>query len=297
MSGGWQRTFTLAAATPVAVSFRYNLTQTPEYESDEYSQVLISMNGVLYGTVPADYVRQVIGNGSGGGSITTGWQLFQVHLGTLPAGTHTISVGGYNNRKNATNESTTVLIDDLLVAPGSTPLIEAHFNFSQDGFNYFDDLFRSSNQPAYASGSRVSSGGFSGGALRVLLGGTNSNTVLGMSGGWRRDLTLAAPATVLLRFNYNLSQSAEYESDELSQMLFSVNGVLYGITPNDYLSQVVGNGSGGSTITTGWRSFELTIGLPAGTHSISIGAYNNKKNASNESTTALVDDVLIIPAP
>jgi hypothetical protein len=297
MSGGWQRSFTLAQPTPVVISFRYNLTQSPEYESNEYSQALVSVNGVLYGVPPADFVAQVSGNGSGGSPITTNWQLFQIHLGTLPAGTHTLRVGGFNNRKNASNESTTILIDELLLATGLDPLLEAHFTSSEDGFGYLDDLFRSTSQPSYASGSRVSSGGVSGGALRVQLGGVNSTTVNGMSGGWRRSFTLASATQVVLRFNFNLTQSPEYESDENSQMLVSINGVLYGEPPNDYLVRVVGNGSGGSNITTGWRSYQITMNLPAGNHTLSIGAYNSKKNSSNESTTALVDDVILFRGP
>jgi hypothetical protein len=297
MSGGWQRTFTLATPTAVVVSFRYNLSQSPEYESDEFSQVLVSMDGVLSGTVPMDYVAQVVGNGNGGPSITTGWQVFQSHLGTLSAGTHTLRLGSYNNRKNSSSETTSVLIDEVALVQGAPPILEAHFNSGQDGFSYLDDLFRTTNQPSYASGSRVSSGGYSGGALRVLVGGINSSTIQRMSGGWRRSFTLSAPAQVVLRFQYNLTQSPEYESDEASQMLLSVNGILYGQTPNDYLAQVVGNGSGGSNITTGWRTYQVTLSLPAGAHTIAIGSYNSKKNASNETTTGLIDDVLVLPSP
>jgi hypothetical protein len=296
MSGGWQRTFTLTQSTPVVISFRYNLTQSPEYESDEYSQALISVNGVLYGAAPSDFVAQVSGNGSGGSPITTNWQLYQIHLGTLAAGTHTLRLGGFNSRKNASNESTTVLIDELLLAIGPEPVLEAHFTATEDGFGYFDDLFRSTSQPSYASGNRVTSGGVSGGALRVLLGGVNSSTVTGMSGGWRRTFSLASATQVVLRFSYNLTQSPEYESDENSQMLVNIDGVLYGEPPNDYLARVVGNGSGGGNITTGWRSSQITLNLPAGNHTLSIGAFNSKKNASNESTTALVDDVILVQA-
>jgi hypothetical protein len=115
MSGGWSRTFALSAPAVVTLSFRYNLNQGAQYEADEVSEVLASVNGVLYGTAPATYVAQVVGNGNGGAAITTGWQVFTRSLGTLPAGTHTLIVGGYNNKKNASNEQTTVLIDDVTV--------------------------------------------------------------------------------------------------------------------------------------------------------------------------------------
>jgi hypothetical protein len=118
MSGGWRRTFTLSAATSVTLTFRYKLTQSSEYENDEFSQVMASMDGVLYGTPPNDYVAQVTGDGNGGTTRTTNWQLFQVAVGTLPAGTHTLALGGYNNKKTTSTESTTILLDDVTVAAG-----------------------------------------------------------------------------------------------------------------------------------------------------------------------------------
>ena len=115
MSGGWSRTFTLAVPTAVTLSFRFNLNQGSSYESNEFSQVLASVDGVLKGVSPNDYAAQVVGNGNGGPQITTGWQLFNVSLGTLPAGSHTLILGGYNNGKDAANEQTTVLIDDVTI--------------------------------------------------------------------------------------------------------------------------------------------------------------------------------------
>ena len=63
MSGGWERTFTLAAPTDVALSFWYNLSQV-DSESDELSQVLLSVDGTLVGQPPNDYVDQVAGGGT-----------------------------------------------------------------------------------------------------------------------------------------------------------------------------------------------------------------------------------------
>ena len=122
MSGGWRKTFQLASATNVSISFRYNLTQTEPYESDEYSQALFSLDGNLIGTAPNNYLAQVTGNGQGSprDPITTGWRTFQVSLGTLSAGQHTIVIGGYNNKKTYFDESTNILVDNVVVtAAGS----------------------------------------------------------------------------------------------------------------------------------------------------------------------------------
>ena len=97
------------------MSFSYNLTQTAEYESDEISQVLVSIDDLLYGQADHDFVDQVVGNGNGGVIETTGWKNCRLHLGTLYPGRHTIIIGGYNNRKNSSRESTEILIDDVLV--------------------------------------------------------------------------------------------------------------------------------------------------------------------------------------
>ena len=177
--------------------------------------------------------------------------------------------------------------DSITVQPAPplapTVIFTASFNSSSNSFSYSDNTFRGTTQGSYASGSWVSSGGFTGGALRVRVGGENSNTINGMSGGWRRTFTLSAPRTVVLLFRYNLDQGPDYESDEFSQVLASINGTLVGTSPADYIAQVVGNGNGGSSIGTGWRLFQKSLGtLPAGTHTVILGGYNNKKNSSTD---------------
>ncbi|MBA1333228.1 hypothetical protein QQ73_19945, partial [Candidatus Endoriftia persephone str. Guaymas] len=46
-SGGWQHNFNLAEPVEVSLSFRYNLSQSPHYEANEQSQMLVSLDGVL----------------------------------------------------------------------------------------------------------------------------------------------------------------------------------------------------------------------------------------------------------
>jgi hypothetical protein len=181
---------------------------------------------------------------------------------------------------------------------GSTNIFTASFNSGSNSFTYADNTFRGTTQGSYASGSRVSSGGFSGGALRVLLGGVNNSNILGMSGGWRRTFSLGAPTSVVLTVRYNLTQSSEYESDEFSQVLAALDGVLYGTPPNDFVAQISGNGNGGSSRSTNWQLFQVNLGtLSAGTHILTLGGYNNKKNSSSESTTILLDDVTVAAGP
>jgi hypothetical protein len=171
-------------------------------------------------------------------------------------------------------------------------LLEAHFTTGPDGFTYADDTFRATAQPAYASGARIASGGFSGGALRVSLGGINENDIVGMSGGWRISFTLPEAQEVGLSFRYRLTQTRDYESDERSELLASVDGTLLGT--NGVIAPLVGNGNGGSSITTGFQLFQQSLGvLPAGPHTLVLGGFNSQKTTASESTEVLVDDVLV----
>ena len=174
-------------------------------------------------------------------------------------------------------------------------LISANFDSGNDGFTYQDDTFRGTNQPSYASGSRLANGGQSGGGLRVLLGGIDAADIFNMSGGWQTTFTVTdANKPVTVSFQYNLTQDANYESNELSQMLLSVDGVLYGEGNNDYVAQIVGNGNGGAAQSTGWQSFSVTLGtMSTGSHSLIIGGFNNQKTFNDESTDARIDNVSV----
>jgi hypothetical protein len=82
--------------------------------TDRFGQVLASIDGVLKGISPADYLVQLAGTG-GGGTSTTGWVQVQINLGTLAAGNHTLSLGGFMTRKSALDELAVIVIDDVLV--------------------------------------------------------------------------------------------------------------------------------------------------------------------------------------
>ena len=189
--------------------------------------------------------------------------------------------------------TTTVAL--TVTAPPPVTIFAANFNTSADSFTYLDNAFRGTTQSAYAEGSWMANGGFTGGALRVYVGGVDKLAITNMSGGWRRTFTLSATATVTLSFRYNLNQGADYESDELSQVLASVDGILRSSGAGDWVAQVNGNGNGGSAITTGWQLVTLELGvMPAGTHTIVLGGFNNKKDSKSERTTILIDDVTVV---
>jgi hypothetical protein len=99
----------------VLLYVRGSLAQAASYEADEKSELLVSVDGVLRGGGTGDYLAQLVGDGNGGNIVTTGWRLYAVNLGPLAAGAHTLLIGGYNSKKTQVDETTTILIDDLLL--------------------------------------------------------------------------------------------------------------------------------------------------------------------------------------
>ncbi|HMG53317.1 MAG TPA: hypothetical protein VK601_07540 [Kofleriaceae bacterium] len=180
--------------------------------------------------------------------------------------------------------------------PGAqaTAVIDAHFDTDADGFAYTDDGFRGTAKPAYASGTRLATGGFTGGALQVSLGGIDDAVVTNMSGGWSRSFNLTQAGRVQLSLRVRLTQTSEYESNEQSQALVSIDGALVGTGLNDFVAQVVGDGNGGTPRTSGWLLVSLDLGTrSAGSHVVRLGGFNNQKTLNNESTEVLIDDVLL----
>jgi hypothetical protein len=182
---------------------------------------------------------------------------------------------------------------ELPGAPATT-LIDAHFDVDADAFAYADDAFRTTAQPAYASGARIATGGFSGGALRVALGGIDDAVITNMSGGWSRTFDLPRAGRLQVTLRMQVTQTSEYESNELSQGLVSIDGALVGTSPNDFVSQIAGDGNGGTPRTTGFQLVTLDLGVrAAGSHRLTLGGFNNQKTLNNESTEILIDDVSV----
>lgn len=178
---------------------------------------------------------------------------------------------------------------------GNDTLLFATFPANSEGFVYTDDQFRSTSQPLYASGSWSGSAGYSGGGLEVNLGGVNNNNITNMSGGWSITFNVPTPVAVTVSFWYELRQSNQYESDEYTEALVSVDGTLYGQNPNDYVDRIAGDGNGGSEITTGWQQFSANLGtLSAGNHTLTVGGFNNKKTSSNEESWIRFDEILVV---
>ncbi|MEM6630148.1 MAG: discoidin domain-containing protein [Bacteroidota bacterium] len=113
MSGGWEYTFSLAEDAEVNLNFWYNLILAANYESDEYADAYVSIDGSVL------FLSRLVGDGNGGSAQSTGWQEFNQSLGNLNAGSHTIRLGIFNNKKTWNDETSEIYLDDFSAT--STP--------------------------------------------------------------------------------------------------------------------------------------------------------------------------------
>jgi hypothetical protein len=187
-------------------------------------------------------------------------------------------------------------------------LFFASFDSNTNSFKFVSNTFKDTNATGYAQGELIKSGGYSGGALQVILGNTDSTTVSNMSGGWQRTFYLRQSGNVQLSFWYNMTESGNNEENEYGDVMASIDDVYirsgtndnfartYGIRipANDYIDRVYGNGNGGQRISTGWRQLNYTTNLTAGLHTLTIGGYSNLKTDDTESTTILIDNVSLM---
>ena len=90
----------------------------------------------------------------------------------------------------------------------------------------------------------------------MQIGGVNGQNVPNLSGGWQHSFNLATSGQVTLSLRYNLSM-VKSRTDRFGQVLASIDGVLKGISPADYIVQLAGTGGGG-TSTTGWVQVQIT---------------------------------------
>lgn len=114
MSGGYSKTFSVSnAQTDTQVTFQYRLQMGANFESDEYGEVLISIDGQLYGLNNNDYIIRQSGDGNGGSAYDSGWVEVTVDVGNLSAGNHTLTLGGFLNKKTWNDEDIEVSFTEV----------------------------------------------------------------------------------------------------------------------------------------------------------------------------------------
>jgi len=117
-SGAWSRTFQVSSGGLSKVSLRYRMILGSGYESREYGEAILQIDGTRYGTAANNSLVHVVGNGNGGGNMDTGWRTATFDV-SLTAGQHTIVIGAYNNGGSADDEWVDVRFDTVAVQEGN----------------------------------------------------------------------------------------------------------------------------------------------------------------------------------
>ncbi|WP_411844892.1 carbohydrate-binding protein [Roseibacillus persicicus] len=130
------------------------------------------------------------------------------------------------------------------------------------------------------------------GRLNVELGGVDTTTRSGMSGAWERTIQLTQQGTVVISPQWRLDASTTLDSDESSEVLVSLNSQLLGLNGNDYLIQNTGGGDSGYQTSTVSSAI-----LPAGNHTLRLGAHLSKKNDPSETAHFELESLLVTFIP
>ena len=110
-STAWATTFHLNNTTNLAIHFKWRLLVSASYASDEYGEARLEIDNQAYGQPGQVYLAHWAGGK--GYDQDTGWQEFSQLVNLSGPGDHTIEIGGYNNKKNQSNEYVDTFIDDV----------------------------------------------------------------------------------------------------------------------------------------------------------------------------------------
>ena len=278
MEGAWQQQCESSSSGNVTISVNGSLTQANSYEANEFSQVLLRVNG------NETVLATVTGDGNGGPTISTGVQEFTVDT-TLSAGANTIELVCFNNLKTFNNEVSNCSFTSIEIADAvPDDILDTDFNSDFGGFSFVDD----NSDPAYSDGSRTSNGGVdNSGGLVVTLGGVDNADINNMEASWTRGFTTPQSGQFILSLDANLVQAPDYEANESSEVGIMING--QSLT----LNQVAGNGNGGGNVSTGFQSYNVSFTVGAGNHTVSLFCRNSAKTFNNEETECTFDNVVI----
>lgn len=150
------------------------------------------------------------------------------------------------------------------------------FDWGSEGMVYADDLFNGTQIPENAAL------GISNGILSVLLGEGPTKDAGPMSGGWFTNVNLTETSTATVTFDYQASHPGSLESNEVCEVLFSLNGQLIGVGGASYVDQLVPP-NGNVSQSTGWQTVTLDLGtLNAGMHQLAMGGQMAWRSAYDE---------------
>lgn len=122
LSAAWTTDVVADEDAGVTLLFRYRMTQSGQQQRDEFSDLRVAVDGETIKIGGRSYVERMVGDGPGGGSVTTGWQIAKINLGTLEKGRHEISIGAYANKTDSDKATTRLIVDDVKVQSDEGPV-------------------------------------------------------------------------------------------------------------------------------------------------------------------------------
>jgi hypothetical protein len=120
MEASWSTTFNVTSAGTGTLNLDYRMIFEAEYEADEYSEVIVKIDGNIVTLNGNNYVDHQVGDGNGGSEYDSGWQSVALDLGSLSTGNHTLELIGFNNQKTLSDEFTEVFFDNVVLDVDST---------------------------------------------------------------------------------------------------------------------------------------------------------------------------------
>jgi hypothetical protein len=115
MAGGWFRQFFLNQTSDLTVGIVYQLEIGIGQSASQFVQAQFGLDGTYLGkTAAVNYLAALHGTGIGE-SDAIGFELATLSIPSVPAGTHTIVLGGYANEMTAQNDTAWVRFDTVTV--------------------------------------------------------------------------------------------------------------------------------------------------------------------------------------
>lgn len=122
MSGAWTTDVVADEDAGVTLLFRFRMTQSGDYGRNEFTDLRVAVDGVVVKVAGKPFVERMVGDGPGGGSIGTGWQVAKIDLGRLEKGRHEISIGAFGNATDSARAKTKLVIDDVKMQSDEGPV-------------------------------------------------------------------------------------------------------------------------------------------------------------------------------
>ncbi|MBI4030756.1 MAG: type I secretion C-terminal target domain-containing protein, partial [Proteobacteria bacterium] len=117
ISGSWDLTFNMTSAMDNAqLTFSYRLIHNGQNDDNENVFLYAEIDGTQYGQGGNNWVDALLGSSaSSADTQDTGWVTVTLDLGSLTAGSHTLSIGALKDTKSRNDEDSTLRIDDVLI--------------------------------------------------------------------------------------------------------------------------------------------------------------------------------------